>query len=129
MLSNLMIPSSADSPQIILDQEQGLIEFIGKSYPGDTFVFYKPVLDWLKDYFDGNMQENTIVNFKLVYFNSSSNQVVFDILDILTEAITKSKIEVNWHYNAEIEDALEDYEDVNDEFPNLNINPIKFKKD
>jgi len=122
----LMIEATDNSPKVILDAVEGLIEFEGKSYPENTFAFYKPILEWLEDYFEIQNSETTI-NFKFTYFNSATTQVIFDILDIIQEN-HHDKITINWYYDEDNESSYEDYEDYSDEFPELNIKPIVLEK-
>jgi len=125
-LKNIIIEPTDNSPKIILDAHEGLIEFEGKSYPENTFSFYQPVLDWLEDYFE-NIQDKTVVNFKFTYFNSATTQVIFDILDIIQEHYHEG-IEVNWFIDEDNESSREDFEDYAEEFPQLNINPVVLEK-
>jgi len=124
-MNNINLEPNKDTPRVLLDNDNGLIEFEGNSYPGDAYEFYTPLLAWLKEYFDGNAQESTTVNIKLGYFNSATSQILYDMLDLLKDAMSNSLI-VNWHYNSENEDSFEDYEDMAEEFPELNLNPIPY---
>ena len=60
------------------------------------------------------------INFKFTYFNSATTQIIFEILDIISEAKPKN-INISWFYDAENQNGLEDYEDYSEEFPQLNI--------
>jgi len=120
-MQNMTIEETKYTPMIILDAQKGLIEMRGKSYPENTFEFYKPVMEWLETYFDGNAQEKTVVNMEIIYFNSSSSKLFFDLFDLLDEAKEKYTIEVNWIYDAENESAEEAGEDFIDDFEDLAI--------
>jgi len=126
-MQNINIKNTDNSPSVILNHEKGFIEFDGKSYPENTFDFYKPLVVWMKEYFSGNCQENTTINMKLTYFNSATTQVLFDILDIIQEGTYKGLV-INWFYDSEDEDGLEDYEDFSEEFNELNIQAIAYEK-
>lgn len=121
-MDNLYIDAEIDSPRITLDYTNGLIEMEGKSYPSDSFTFYAPVIKWLESYFDGNAKESTTINIKLVYFNSASIQVLFDIFDIVNSGKYNDLV-INWFYDR---DTYENYEDMNEEFKELRINAIKY---
>lgn len=123
-LENMILEESENSPKVILDQERGLIEFEGRSYPENTFAFYRPITEWLKKYFEHCYTGQALtVNFKFLYFNSATTQIIFEILDIVKEGALEN-IEVNWFYNAENNNGWEDYEDYSEEFPELNINAV-----
>jgi len=120
-MENLNIEATEYTPKILLDAKQNLIDIKGDSFPENTFDFYKPVVRWLKQYFEeGN--KKTTVNIDINYFNSSSSQLFFDIFDIFEEALkNQNSLEINWIYSSKNESAQEAGEDFVDEFENLNI--------
>lgn len=125
-MENLIIEETKYTPSIKLDFKKGLLELTGKSYPENTFEFYKPMMDWVEKYFDGNEQKKTVVNMEIIYFNSSSSKLFFDFFDLLEEAHNNGKdIEINWIYDEENESALEAGEDFKEDFVTLNFNLIE----
>lgn len=125
-MENLLIKETKYTPEINLDASAGTITIVGKSYPENTFEFYKPVMDWIEEYFEGNEQEKTIVNMEIVYFNSSSSKLFFDLFDLIEEAHNNEKeIEINWIYDGENESALEAGEDFKEDFEELTFNLVK----
>ena len=125
-MKNLNIEKTKYTPCIKLDAQKGLFELEGKSYPENTFEFYKPMLDWTEEYFNGNEQNKTVVNLKIIYFNSSSSRLFFDFFDILEEAHNGGKsIQINWIYDCENESALEAGEDFKEDFEELNFTLVK----
>ena len=111
-----------------MDKDKSFIEFKGRSYPENTFAFYRPITEWLKWYFNVHQQPietTTIINFKLLYFNSAPTQIIFEILDIVAEAPNKN-IKIHWFYHKDNQNAYEDYEDYSEEFPQLNIEAIEW---
>ena len=126
-MKNQTIHKTDNTPEVILDYERGLIEFEGKSYPENTFNFYKPILLWMREYFSGKCQNSTTVNIKLTYFNSGTTQILFDILDTINEG-TYQNLVINWYHDEDNENGLEDYEDFSHEFKTLNIQTIAYKK-
>ena len=119
-MQKLNIEASKYTPQIIMDAELGLIEMNGKSYPENTFEFYKPVIEWLEEYFQ-NPKETTTLNMEIIYFNSSSSKLFFDLFDLLEEHTEDSQIIIYWIYDEENESAEEAGEDFIEDFENLNI--------
>ncbi len=120
-MENLIIEETKYTPSIKLDVENGTVDIVGKSYPENTFEFYEPVMKWLEDYFNTKAQDKTVINFEIIYFNSSSSKLFFDLFDLLEEMSSKSTIEINWIYDEENESALEAGEDFQEDFENLNI--------
>jgi hypothetical protein len=127
-LKNINIQKTDNSPEVTLDYENGFIEFDGKSYPENTFDFYEPLTEWLKEYFTSAYKPATTVNIKLTYFNSASTQILFDIFDIIQESECEDLV-INWYYDSENENGLEDYEDYSEEFEDLNMKAIAYGKE
>jgi hypothetical protein len=122
-MENIFIENNKTSPSIILDYEKGLIEFQGKSYSNNTFEFFEPVVAWIKEYFLHNEKKVTTINFKFIYFNSATNQILFEILDIVKENKSNT-VNILWFYDVGNENSIEDYNDYNSEFKDLNIKAI-----
>jgi len=119
-MEKLYIKETKYTPEITLDPN-GTISMVGKSYPENTFEFYAPMMDWLREYFETSAQNVTTVNLEITYFNSSSSKLFFDFFDLLEEASEDCKIEINWIYDEENESAEEAGEDFIEDFEDLNI--------
>ena len=117
------IESTRYTPEIILDPS-GLVSISGKSYPENTFEFYAPILRWVKDYLSKDSVPKTVVNLEIIYFNSSSSKLFFDLLDLFDESKNVCDSEVNWIYDEENENAKEAGEDFIDDFDSLRINLV-----
>jgi len=125
-MENLIIDETIYTPRINLDAGNGLIELVGKSYPENTFEFYKPMMDWVESYFSGNEQAKTIINFEIIYFNSSSSKLFFDFFDLIEEVTEKGKyVEINWIYDPDNDSALEAGEDFKEDFVKLNFKLVE----
>jgi hypothetical protein len=123
-MEKLFIEETKYTPKIDMDQESGIISIEGKSYPENTFEFYEPVMKWLEDYFNGNAKKSTVVNLEIIYFNSSSSKLFFDLFDLLEENKDDNEIEINWIYDQENESAQEAGEDFIEDFQTLKINLV-----
>lgn len=124
-MQNISIEKTDNSPKVIMNVQTGVIEIEGNSYPENTFEFYKLFIECLTSYFELYEKEKTIINFKLKYFNSATSQTLFNIFDIIQDKKT-NQVEINWYYDLNDENALNDYEDFNEEFEQLNIQAIAF---
>lgn len=124
-MENITYDATEYTPKILLDKSESKIEFIGKSYPENTFEFYAPVLEWLKVFL--SEQREVKVTLELEYLNSSSLKSFFDIFDIFEESSLKykSKIVVDWIYDEENDIALETGEDFQMDFEDLEINLVE----
>ena len=123
-MESLKLGATQYTPEINLDPS-GTISMVGKSYPENTFEFYKPVMEWMENYFDGNAAGKTTVNMEIIYFNSSSSKLFFDLFDMLDENKDDHEIEVNWIFDEENESAEEAGEDFIEDFDGLTINLVK----
>ncbi len=125
-MNNLIIEETKYTPSINFNIQKGVFELIGKSYPENTFDFYKPMMDLVEEYFDGKEQETTVINMEIIYFNSSSSKLFFDFFDLVEEAQNKGKtVEINWIYDEENDSALEAGEDFQEDFESLTFNLVK----
>jgi hypothetical protein len=121
-MENLHIEATKYTPEITLDAEKGFLSFVGKSYPENTFDFYKPMLEWINSYFAEESVEKTVLEMDIIYFNSSSSKLFFDLFDVLEEAHEEGKeISIRWLYDAENENALEAGEDFKEDFESLDF--------
>ena len=121
-MENLIIEETKYTPKIELDKN-GSISLVGKSYPENTFEFYAPVIEWIEKYFE-NAKDKTVVNLEIIYFNSSSSKLFFDLFDLLEEESSSNNVEINWIYDKDNESALEAGEDFIEDFEDLKINLV-----
>ncbi|MCP4751892.1 MAG: DUF1987 domain-containing protein, partial [Proteobacteria bacterium] len=77
-MDTISIEATNSTPSISADASAGTVEIRGKSYPENTFEFYRPVLDWLKTYLE-SVDAPLKVTFEILYFNSSTSQVFYDL--------------------------------------------------
>ncbi len=125
-MKTLTVQASKYTPEIELNAEANTLSIKGKSYPENTFDFYAPTITWLQEYFEQESLEKTTLNMDIIYFNSSSSKLFFDLFDLLEEAQTDGKeITVNWYYDAENESAEEAGEDFKEDFEEMDFNIIK----
>jgi len=115
----LRIHATDDTPEIVLDKEQGKFEFNGRSLPEDSADFFTPILTWLKEYCE-NPNKTTEVVFNLDYFNTASSKFIQDILQILDD-IDGTKIVWCFHEDDE------DMEQMGQELSELVEIPFEYK--
>lgn len=116
-METIKIQGTEDTPKIILDAENEIMEISGRSLPEDVSAFYEPVLNWLNEYAE-KPNKKTIFNFKLTYFNTASSKLLLDILMKLEEMHENGNdILIRWHYpedDEDMEEAGEEYADIVD---------------
>lgn len=110
-MESIKIERTRKTPDVVFNAETGKIQIEGKSIPENSIEFYKPLVDWLDEY-GNNPVENTEVNIKLEYFNTSSSKCILDVFKKL-ENIYKGEnnVIINWYYEEDDEDMLEAGED------------------
>jgi hypothetical protein len=106
-MDNIERQGSFKLPTLSLNARSGVLELEGKSIPERTAEFYDPVLAWIDEYMQ-SPQEETTLNIKLEYCNSSSTRYVMDMLERL-DRLSKGgkKVTINWYYEEDDEDMLE----------------------
>lgn len=116
-METIKIQGTEDTPKIILDAENKILEISGRSLPEDVTAFYEPVLNWLNEYSE-NPNDKTVFNFKLTYFNTASSKLLLDILMKLEEMHENgNNVLIRWHYpedDEDMEEAGEEYADIVD---------------
>ena len=111
-MENFIIKQGEDTPEVIVDFDKGLIEINGKSLPEDSVLFYIPVEKAVNEYLS-NPCKATTVNLRMEYLNSSSQKRILEILSLLEVLVEKDlKLTINWFYNQEDEDILEEGKDL-----------------
>ena len=112
-MQNLNYEATHSTPGIKLEAGEGVLEMYGRSIPDNAHNVFRPVLDWLENYMVEPKQETTL-NFKIEFFNTSSSKFIPQILKKLEELNRQGfKVIVNWFYNDEdILDLAEDYQEL-----------------
>lgn len=105
-MENLIIEATKNTPYIFF-RPDGYINISGRSIHEDPVMFYRPLVDWIKQYCF-NSGKDTTIDIKLEYFNSGSSRFLLDILKRLHTLRDKGlKVKVNWHFEEGDDDILE----------------------
>lgn len=111
------IKGTDESPEVILDKSTNEFSFEGKSLPEDVKEFYNPIHDWIEEYVK-NPNPETVVKFKMDYFNSASSKQILDILETFAKLKESGKeIAIKWYYfedDEDMEDSGEGYSEMID---------------
>jgi len=123
-MEKIIITPTDETPKVILDTEEGVFRFSGKSFPGNPVIFYEPILDWFKTY-SLKPNEKTHVVFKMMYFNTSSARMILEMLRIL-EAINDKEggVTACWYFK----DDDENMEKVGEEYAENVTIPFEIKQ-
>jgi len=97
----IFIKATDVSPEVIFSPGDKKYLISGWSLPESPSKFYGPVMKWIADYGDKELNGAT-VNFRIEYFNTPSARVLREILDQLEGLYKKGvKVGVNWYYDDE----------------------------
>lgn len=115
------------SPEIDLDLDNGVMEFIGRSLPSNSEQFYSRVYRWIEEYLE-QPQEETTVNMKLDYLDTSSSKHLYNIFQKLDAVNERGQhVRVNWHYETGDEEMAETGKDYESLF-RLDFNFVEVKE-
>ncbi len=121
-MTELKIDKTDSTPQIYLDKNSGKFEMKGKSFPEESRSFYAPVLEWLENYAQ-DPKEETLFEFKMEYFNSSSSLIILEMLNLLDNIHkTGKQVIISWNYLEIDEDML----DAGEEYAELVSLPFEY---
>ena len=113
----IILKGTYDTPDVILNAEEGVFEISRRSYPEDTAEFYIPILEWINKYAE-NPNSETKFTFKLDYFNSSSYKPFLDILIKLGKLNSNgNSVTIQWYYKDgdwDIKEAGEEFSEIVD---------------
>ena len=125
-MENIQIDGTDKSPSVNLNQEEGFIEFQGRSLIEDSEKFFLPLVEWIVEYID-KPAEKTTINFKFEYFNTSCSKWLITITKQLKKLYKKdSNTSINWYY--EDEDVLE-YGEVIRDLVDVPMNMVEIEED
>lgn len=127
-MENITLTSSPTTPyfpEVRFDADKGVCEISGESYMEETYKFYLPLINWLKDY-TKEVKNPVELNIKLIYLNTSSTKCVLDMLEILKDyEDAGGKVKVNWFYDKSDPDMVDEVEDFEAE-SGIKIKLIEF---
>jgi hypothetical protein len=109
----LIINGTDDTPSINFDNTSGIFEITGKSLPEEVVNFYAPVIDWVERYVL-KPNTSTTLKLKLIYFNSSSQRYLHELLTCFEKIGQKGNVTVEWHYHEEDDEMRDSGEEYND---------------
>lgn len=106
MSESIRYQASEDTPAVVLDRENEIILFSGRSLPENVNEFYEPILEWFQEY-KKNPLDHTVVNFRMEYFSTATSKVLYDLLYELEALYEKGhRVFIKWLYPFDDEDIL-----------------------
>ena len=101
-MNNIFIEPTTSTPAINF-RADGRLLMEGRSLPENVLKFYQPIIEW------ANQLTAQVVKFdiNLEYINSASSKKILELLKVLDANNHIKEFIVNWHYEQDDEDALE----------------------
>lgn len=101
-MENIILEATNNTPAIRFDI-CGRLLIEGRSLIGNVAAFYDPLISWAREL----KAKITKIDINLEYANSSSSKKLLEFLKALDNNECIEEFLVNWHYEADDEDALE----------------------
>jgi hypothetical protein len=101
-MENIVLEATANTPAIRFDLS-GRLLIEGRSLPENVSGFYDPLIKWA----EALKARITKIDINLEYANSSSSKKLLEFLRMLDMNANIEEFLVNWHYEADDEDAFE----------------------
>jgi hypothetical protein len=114
----LEMKGTTETPAVMLNPENGVLEISGRALAEDANTFFKPVLGWIEEYAK-SPRIATSLNFKLEYVNPASSKVFLDMIGLI-EKLPGAR--VHWYFH----DEDEDMEETGEELAELVKIPFEF---
>lgn len=96
-MERLFLKESKSTPFVDFDAEKNTLVIKGQAYPEDAFSFFKPLLEWLKEYLPGKIGQEVELEVTLTYTNTSSSKCIMMILDLLEDAADQGvDVKLKW---------------------------------
>ncbi len=106
-MNPLKISKSKHTPEVVLDKQNNMFMFVGKSLPEDPKNFYMPILEWIDMYVESPNKDTNVI-FDMLYFNTSSSKFIYEIMKRLEAIKNKNcKINITWKCKEDDEDMVE----------------------
>jgi len=101
-MSNLIIEPTNSTPAIQF-REDGRLLIEGRSLPENVLKFYTPLIEWASQL----TIQVVKLDINLEYLNSASSKKLLELLKVFDANSHILNFMVNWHYEADDEDSLE----------------------
>ncbi|MBF0345339.1 MAG: DUF1987 domain-containing protein [Nitrospirae bacterium] len=128
-MEKLIIQGTKSTPYVCFDQASDTFTIRGESYPENTAAFFTPVFAWLEEFLTSEQSQRLVLDFELLYFNSSSSKALFNMFSMFERFILQGKeISVNWRYQVDNDTVKECGEEFKEDAPDLEFNLVEIEK-
>jgi hypothetical protein len=104
---DLLIERTSNTPKIDFKVNEGLLTIEGRSIPENPAEFFKPIINWVADYFAITKIKTELV-IKLEYINSGSSKSLLEFLRRFKDESAKGhECVIKWYYEEDDESVQE----------------------
>ncbi|MCF6367182.1 MAG: DUF1987 domain-containing protein [Bacteroidales bacterium] len=120
-MNNLLISEDRKGnevfPNIELNAETGICSISGNSYMQDVRLFFKPVIEWFKEYTSTKRRGDLLVIYNLQNLNTGTSRVLYEILEILKSyKLLGANVKIKWNFIGKPEIHIDDIIDLTSDF-------------
>jgi len=101
-MEDLFVQGTDSLPNISF-KTSGELKITGRALPEDAITFFRPVLDWLRNF----TAEEVNIEFNLDYFNTSVSKQILDMFKIIENNPGNKTIKMKWMYEDGDDEMLE----------------------
>jgi hypothetical protein len=125
-MENTYIPARERTPEVDFRFRDNRLALRGEAYPEDAAAFFGPLLKDLAAHCDSIQGQELLVEFQLVYFNTSSAKALMNMIQLLEAAArTGTRVEIRWLYQ-EDDDVIREFgEDFSLELQHVHFQPVQ----
>lgn len=97
-MKTLKINGSSDKPEVVFDNNNGVLFMGGSSLPENVIEFFAPIMSWLDEYINSTTH-STKVEFNFEYLNTASTNMMARIIEALEQLKYNDKqVSITWRY-------------------------------
>lgn len=122
-LDALIRDKKDDTPLTILDAQQGIFEFTGRSLPEDATSFYDPIVTWLAEYASEPNPHSEFI-FRFEYYNTATSRTLIRLFDEIAKVPNASVV---WYYDPADAEEEGEIDEVAQDLSALSGIPFDFR--
>lgn len=128
MLKQLRKNATKISPTILLDKEKSIFKITGISMAENSYDLYQEVIEWFTEY-SKDPNKKTVLEFKLVYLNSSAIINIVRIIKILADLYKNGHdVKIIWYFETDDIEIQEHGDDISELF-NIPVEITQLKQE
>jgi hypothetical protein len=107
----IKIEKTFSTPEVVFTPNNHTLMLEGRLIPENAETVFKPIIDWIDNYF-ANGGDTLKLLFRLYYYNTSSSKRIVNLMRKLDEyAAAGKKINIRWEYEEGDDDCMHDGND------------------